>query len=332
MKKLFLLSIVSIFITSISFAQKSKAPVIKTENDTISYSYGISLVKGGMMQYLYQTGVLGDAAQVNASYRAKIDGEADSEKKIVLKKELAFKIDSINKHNKANFPLFVKGLTEAMNIKADKLPYMKGMALGGQILDMIPMLNSRVFADNNHGEIGKELLFTGVLDALNDKEPVIENATDIIDQKVKNLQTQQAVKRNADLNEQYADVLKAGREFLAANAKRNGVISLPSGLQYEVITEGTGAKPSDTDRVKVHYTGTFIDGTVFDSSVERGEPIVLGVNQVIQGWTQALRMMPVGSKWKLYIPYELGYGSRMAGQIKPFSALVFDIELIDIEK
>jgi len=131
---------------------------------------------------------------------------------------------------------------------------------------------------------------------------------------------------------QYADVMKAGQEFLVENATRKGVITLPIGLQYEVITEGTGPKPTDNNKVKVHYTASLIDGTVFDSSIERGEPTVFGVNQVIPGWTYALKMMPVGSKWKLYIPYELGYGSKAAGPIKPYSALIFNIELLDIEK
>jgi FKBP-type peptidyl-prolyl cis-trans isomerase FklB len=107
---------------------------------------------------------------------------------------------------------------------------------------------------------------------------------------------------------------------------------LPDGLQYQVITEGTGEKPTISDRVKVHYHGTLTDGTVFDSSIERGEPAVFGVAQVIKGWTEALQLMPVGSKWILYIPYDLAYGGRDAGKIKPFSNLIFEIELLDIEK
>ena len=103
-------------------------------------------------------------------------------------------------------------------------------------------------------------------------------------------------------------------------------------MQYKVITNGTGEKPTATDRVKVHYHGTLMDGTVFDSSVERGEPTVFGVGQVIKGWTEALELMPVGSKWILYIPYDLAYGGRDAGKIKPFSNLIFEVELLEIEK
>ena len=131
----------------------------------------------------------------------------------------------------------------------------------------------------------------------------------------------------------YDDVKKEGEDFLKENAEKEGVVTLPSGLQYKIITEGTGAKPQLTDKVKVHYHGTLINGTVFDSSVDRGEPISFPVNGVIAGWTEALQLMPVGSKWELYIPYDLAYGERGAGQqIGPFSTLIFQVELLDIEK
>ena len=123
-----------------------------------------------------------------------------------------------------------------------------------------------------------------------------------------------------------------GLAFLAANKNKPGVKTLPSGLQYQVIKAGTGAKPTLTDKVKVHYHGMLTDGTVFDSSVDRGEPIVLSVNGVIAGWTEALQLMPVGSKWKLFIPSDLAYGDRGAGPtIKGGSTLIFDVELINIE-
>lgn len=126
---------------------------------------------------------------------------------------------------------------------------------------------------------------------------------------------------------------KEGEEFLAKNAEKKGVVTLPSGMQYEIIEEGTGPVPTANDKVKTHYHGTLIDGTVFDSSVQRGQPATFGVTQVIQGWQEALQLMPVGSKWRLYIPYNLAYGDRGAGgQIGPFATLIFDIELIEIVK
>jgi FKBP-type peptidyl-prolyl cis-trans isomerase FklB len=122
-----------------------------------------------------------------------------------------------------------------------------------------------------------------------------------------------------------------GEEFLAANARREGVFVTDSGLQYEIITEGNGALPTAESVVSTHYHGTLTDGTVFDSSVERGEPTEFPVNRVIAGWTEALQIMPQGSKWRLYVPQELAYGSQGAGaKIAPFSALIFDIELLDI--
>lgn len=133
-------------------------------------------------------------------------------------------------------------------------------------------------------------------------------------------------------NMKYGKNMEEGDEFLAQNVLRDGVKITESGLQYEIIKEGKGQVPTTEDKVKVHYHGTLIDGTVFDSSVDRGEPIVFGVTQVIKGWTEALQMMPVGSKWKLYIPYYLAYGEREAGQIPPYSTLIFEVELLGIEK
>ena len=126
--------------------------------------------------------------------------------------------------------------------------------------------------------------------------------------------------------------VEEGKKFLEENAKRPGVVTLPSGLQYEIMKAGNGPVPKSSDRVKVHYTGTLINGQVFDSSVQRGEPAVFGVTQVIQGWVEALQLMPVGSKWKLAIPYSLAYGERGAGRdIGPFSTLIFEVELLAIE-
>lgn len=126
---------------------------------------------------------------------------------------------------------------------------------------------------------------------------------------------------------------KEGQAFLEANKKKEGVVTTASGLQYKIIKEGTGPKPSAGDRVKVHYQGSLLNGKVFDSSIERGEPATFGVNEVIPGWTEALQLMPVGSKWQLFIPSDLGYGDAGAGQdIKPGSTLLFDVELIEIVK
>ncbi|MGQ1910293.1 FKBP-type peptidyl-prolyl cis-trans isomerase [Marinifilum sp. RC60d5] len=131
--------------------------------------------------------------------------------------------------------------------------------------------------------------------------------------------------------EQAGKAVEEGKKFLEENAKKDGVISLESGLQYEIISEGKGEKPVGTNNVKCHYHGTLIDGTVFDSSVKRGEPATFPVNGVIAGWVEALQLMPVGSKWKLYVPSDLAYGAQGAGNlIGPHTTLIFEVELLEI--
>jgi FKBP-type peptidyl-prolyl cis-trans isomerase FklB len=126
--------------------------------------------------------------------------------------------------------------------------------------------------------------------------------------------------------------LKEGQDFLAENKKKAGVTELPSGLQYEIITEGTGAKPSARNTVTCHYHGTLINGTIFDSSVQRGRPASFPLSQVIKGWTEGVQLMPQGSKWRFFIPPSLGYGDRQVGPtIGPNSTLIFEVELIDID-
>lgn len=147
-----------------------------------------------------------------------------------------------------------------------------------------------------------------------------DEAKDVINEFFSNLQAERL-----ELNK------KAGEEFLNINKNKAGVVTLPSGLQYEILKKGEGKTPTATDQVKCHYHGTLIDGTVFDSSVERGTPATFGVNQVIAGWVEALQLMPVGSKWRLFIPPHLAYGEAGAGQsIEPNSTLIFDVEVLDI--
>jgi len=134
-------------------------------------------------------------------------------------------------------------------------------------------------------------------------------------------------------NEKAAANLQAGQDFLAANKTKPGVVALPSGLQYLILTEGTGAKPGARDKVTCHYHGTLIDGTVFDSSVQRGQPATFPLDRVISGWTEGLQLMPTGSKWRFFIPPNLGYGDRqVSAQIGPNSTLIFDVELFGVGK
>jgi FKBP-type peptidyl-prolyl cis-trans isomerase FklB len=180
-------------------------------------------------------------------------------------------------------------------------------------------------ASNPFEGVNAEAVAQGVMDALFNRESQVAR-TDL-EEAFRIIGTRMQEKQEAQTKMQ----AKAGDIFLVENAKKTGITITASGLQYEIITQGSGAIPSASSRVKTHYHGTLIDGTVFDSSVTRGQPIDFPVNGVIAGWTEALQLMPVGSKWRLYIPHHLAYGERGAGaNIAPFSALIFDVELIDI--
>jgi FKBP-type peptidyl-prolyl cis-trans isomerase FklB len=173
--------------------------------------------------------------------------------------------------------------------------------------------------------LNAEMVKKAVNDVFSNKTPALteEQMSNTIQAK---LQAYMARKKQAEKDK--------GKAFLANNKKRPGVVELPNGLQYEIIKAGTGEKPSAEDTVKAHYAGSLLDGTEFDNSFKRGEPLTIPVNRVIQGWVQALQMMPVGSRWKLYIPSDLGYGDQGAGngQIPPGATLIFDVELLELIK
>lgn len=180
-------------------------------------------------------------------------------------------------------------------------------------------------------DVNTALIAQGLDDVLKGGNTLL--TMDQVQQVIQSYYQKQMAVRNAEAVKVSAENKKTGDAFLATNKTKPGVVTTNSGLQYLIEKEGTGAKPTATDRVKVHYTGRLLDGTEFDSSVKRGQPAEFGVNEVIKGWTEALQLMPVGSKWKLYIPSELAYGDRGAGaDIKPGSTLVFDVELLDIVK
>ncbi|SDM38999.1 FKBP-type peptidyl-prolyl cis-trans isomerase [Siphonobacter aquaeclarae] len=166
--------------------------------------------------------------------------------------------------------------------------------------------------------------------ALTDAE--YQNCLTNFSQQMRAKQAEEQAKTQAENAKKYEPNKLAGEKFLAENKTKDSVVTLPSGLQYKVIKLGTGAKPTLSDKVKTHYHGTLIDGTVFDSSVQRGEPISFPLNGVIQGWQEGLQQMPVGSKYRLFVPYQLAYGERATGSIPPYSVLIFDVELLDIEK
>ena len=194
----------------------------------------------------------------------------------------------------------------------DKVRYALGLSIGNN------------FQNSGINDLQIEDFVKGLKDILGGQTPEIsyDEAKQVINDYFMKLQ-----KEKFEINK------KAGEEFLNINKGKAGVVTLPSGLQYQVLQKGEGPKPTASDKVKCHYHGTLINGTVFDSSVQRGEPAVFGVSQVIPGWVEALQLMPVGSKWRLFIPSDLAYGEHGAGEaIEPNSALVFDVELLDIVK
>lgn len=199
----------------------------------------------------------------------------------------------------------------------DKLSYALGIGIGSQLAGMgAKGLNIDDFAQ-------------AVKDVISGTPLKVNNAE--AQSLVQAFFQEQEEKQRAAAAEAGKVAKAAGESFLAENAKKEGVVVLPSGLQYQVLKEGNGKKPSATDQVKCHYEGTLIDGTIFDSSYQRNEPATFGLNQVIAGWTEGVQLMSEGAKYRFFIPYNLAYGERGAGaQIPPFAALVFDVELIKV--
>ena len=220
---------------------------------------------------------------------------------------------------------FVKGFEEAINGLNDpkKKAYMVGIMIADQVNGRM-LTGLKGDLQGAPDSIVDNLFFRGFTD-------VLMGDTTVMGQSKAEAMSKDMLEANRQAKTE--QLTAQGKAFLAENAKKDGVITTPSGLQYKVLKSGNGEVPQKTDMVKVHYEGRLIDGTVFDASSKHGnEPVSFRANQVIKGWTEALTMMPVGSKWQLFIPQELGYGSRQQGQIPAYSTLIFDVELVGIEK
>lgn len=221
---------------------------------------------------------------------------------------------------------FIKGIKEgAMNeLDPKKDAFMKGLNIGQQIQQMAKGLSNEVYSGDSTQSVSVKPLLAGIIDGLKERASMTpEEAFADFQAKIEPIQ-------QANIEKKYGDNRKAGEEYLAANKKKEGVQVTESGLQYKVLVEGDGAIPTDTSTVQVNYEGRLIDGTVFDSSYQRNQPFAINMKypNVIQGWVEALKLMPAGSKWEVTIPYELAYGTRDMGQIKPFSTLIFTIEVL----
>ena len=230
---------------------------------------------------------------------------------------------------------FIKGFNEgAAKIDKKDVAYMKGLQVGQMVSKQwVEGFNQQIFGNDSTQSLSRENLLAGFIAGVVGKGQMDKMFAQGY------MQSQMEVVREKALKKQYADVIAEGEKFLAENKAKEGVVTTESGLQYKILTKGTGEIPADTSYVQVNYKGTLIDGTEFDSSYKRkdkdgkSQPATFRANQVIKGWTEALTMMPVGSKWELYIPYDLAYGSRATGaDIKPFSTLIFEVELVGIGK
>ena len=223
---------------------------------------------------------------------------------------------------------FIKGLNEGANAgdNKKKAAYYAGIQIGQQISNrMVKGINHEVFGEDSTKTISLKNFLAGFISGTTGKGGLmtVDSAQNVAQTMIQSIKAK-------EMEKTYGPNREAGEKWLAENAKKEGVKTLPSGVQYKVIKEGNGAIPADTSLVKVHYEGKTIDGKVFDSSYKRGEPINLRCNQTIKGWTDAMVHMPAGSTWEVYIPQELAYGEREQGDIKPFSTLIFKIELIEV--
>ncbi len=221
-----------------------------------------------------------------------------------------------------------QGVTKkALETELDSVSYALGLDMGTKVKANFEDINKELFVQGFHNGVDST--------DMKISPEVINNVLNKFFQK----RQEEAMKKQQEeatkkVEAEFADVKAEGEKFMETNKTAEGVQTTDSGLQYIVLNEGSGEKPTETSRVKVHYHGTLIDGTVFDSSVERGEPAEFGVNQVIKGWTEGLQLMPVGSKYKFFIPQDLAYGAfpRQGGAIKPFMPLIFEVELLEIVK
>lgn len=225
---------------------------------------------------------------------------------------------------------FIEGFNATLTEEESKKlqAYAAGMQIRQQVDNqIIPGINKQIAVDDSTEILKHDLFIEGFRSMLTG-----ENTKMSMQQAQVIAEKEMKYYHDAKMEHLYGVNRKAGEDFLKANAKKDSVQTLPSGVQYKVLVKGTGEIPGEKSKVKVNYEGRLIDGTVFDSSYERKKPASFACNQVIKGWTEALTHMPVGSKWEIYIPQELGYGAREAGKIKPFSALIFTVELLEIEK
>lgn len=330
-KNLFLITCAAIGAAGAIFSSCQTAPStkvdLKTEADSISYAFGASISEG-LESNLQQMGILADTLRIQMEYSARINNEQDAEKVKTLNKELRHKIDSINKANAHNLLGFLQGFKEGLNASSSKDSYNVGISFGSQVAQQyIPQVTNQ-FLEGKEEAVNKKAILAAVSASIQNKAHTMAQASAYLNVKSQQVYEAQMAERAKASEENIA----VGTKFMEENKTKEGIVALESGIQYKVIKEGNGAKPKATDTVVCNYKGELLDGTVFDSSEKHGEAATFPLQGVIPGWTEVLQLMPVGSKWEVYIPYNLAYGEQGSGQvIPPYSTLKFEIELLDIK-
>ncbi len=293
MKSLRIVAVMAIAAATFSSCGNSSAPKADMKNDVDTMSYAVGLAQSQYIRQAIQQGQV-----IDSTYMKE----------------------------------FVKGIKEGAKAGADdnkaKAAYIIGLQIGQQLSNqMVKGIEKEVFVGDSTQHISMKNLLSGFITGVSGKKGVMEPEV-----AMHYAQTKMEAIKAATLSKTYGDNKAAGEKFLAENKKKPGVVTLPSGLQYKVIKEGNGAIPTDTTLVTVQYEGRTIDGKVFESSYDKKAPITVRPKQFIPGWTEALTHMPAGSTWEVYIPQDLAYKERQAGEIKPFSTLIFKIELVKIGK
>jgi FKBP-type peptidyl-prolyl cis-trans isomerase FklB len=326
--KIFALSALAVMaVAVVSCNRATPRTNLRTTVDTTSYALGVNFADPNIVHQLEHLGVFQNAMHLEMGFQSRI-AMADSVEAIAIEREKRRALDSLHRANSVTINEFMRGMRRAIELDATS-PYAIGISFGLHVAGQVSQLNEALFGADARESMNTNQILAGFADVLNNRQ--------VFDQMEANQIFQSAMERAERV--QFEEQIAEGAAFLAANAARAGVVTLPSGLQYKIVREGTGEKPTLANQVRVHYHGTLIDGTVFDSSMDRQREapeevdmsITFPVGGVIPGWVEALQLMPVGSKWKLFIPYDLGYGGQDRGIIPPFSVLIFEVELLDIE-
>ena len=321
-KNILFASAVVALMVSCSQSYKKQSTII-TRTDSVSYVLGG--VYGGRQMALYEQYGLDTLLDFNRYFEAFYNSANH--------KPLKYELDSVNNQFLNEFIMLIQVYNQRMaydttgdvlglaltKSRLDSTSYLLGIADGVTFSNMFP------YAGLDTMGLKFNLFYEGYRELVQEDKPRIdiENNTDIVSNFFAEMQEKEMLNR-------FGDVKREGEEFLARNKANSDVVTTATGLQYTIIKEGKGPKPSLNSKVKVHYTGTFLDGSVFDSSLIHGEPAEFYLYNVIDGWKEALQLMPVGSKWKLFVPQELAYGWQGRSQIKPYSMLIFEVELLDI--